>query len=201
MIIKSILIAACFLLTLNALAVKTDLSANESRQELENIVRHDYCDNYSINYKRINPTKFKIIIAINEHCSSETIPLNFLFNYNKNWQLYPYSSSTNFLFNQSGLIVQNPNIPDGNIFDTFFKKSVDSKYLFPDKKNLMLLNIDFAYISEQFENLLIVKDDLIYLSLIMEYRPQNIYISGIILSLFSILFMLFFIYKKRKIIE
>jgi len=162
---------------------------------------YELCDNCSINYKRVSPTKFKIIIAIDNKRENFIFPLSFKVKYNRNWEIYPYMYHTHSYKHKSMSIVQNSDIIDGHIFETFFRKSIGYDYYFLNKKEMMIF-IDIKYIKNNFKDSYAVSNHYTYLYLTMEYKPQKVYIVGIIISTLTILFFtIIFLFTKKKYIE
>lgn len=134
--------------------------------------------NPTTDYKKINPTKYKVVVRNIKNNFILVLPESF----DSKWKLYPLEKESN----------------TEKIFETLGKDFIDEQYHFiaNDYANAWLIDLD--YIRTNFN----VLQENGSLSIVAEFHPQRLYYIGLGVSLLTfigiVLYILYFVIKKVK---
>lgn len=160
---------------------------NNSFTEYEDVSSQP--DNSIIEFKKVNPTKYRV----NLHRVQGIVPLVFAENFHADWKIYsvPKESLMKqaddhnlFISKEIEGAVQNDNIPSGRIWDTWFRNPVDTRgthALVNGYGNMWILDIEEVCNKREL-NCEKNDDETYEVSLIVEFWPQRVFYGGVLVS-------------------
>ena len=166
----------------------------------------------TVEYKKINPTKYRVII----HNAKSTFPLVFLESYHYNWRLYPkiITNSTDksslennysgqFISKFSYGTIQNNNLPDGRIYETWKGKPIfeDGHLIANGYANSWIIQPNELCNQQGVGYCQKNQNGSYDFEFVLEFTPQKYFYIGAIISVISLsVFTLFIFFNVMKFI-
>ncbi|MFA6533800.1 MAG: hypothetical protein WCT37_01360 [Patescibacteria group bacterium] len=156
----------------------------------------------SLEFKKISVTKYRLRV----HNIKSSFPLVFSEAWHQGWRLYLSNSfnpptTGNFISANYQGTVQNQNLPNGNLWETWLLPAVGSQYHLAANEYANSWWLDLDYLRKNFPDYLRDNGDGTHdLELIVELAPQRYFYLGVVISsltLLGLVIVVFVVWWKR----